>query len=209
MFKRNLFAPILAASFLLGSMLSPVDSQAVLQPREHDGGIFLRLSLGGGVAEYDGNTDLGEKLEFKDSGGNHNIAFGGMPWNNIALHATTFGWGISDPDYDVDGVDQGRLNGTASLTALGGGATWYIMPVNIYITGSIGFAWLDLSDQNITRNSATGSAFDLSVGKEWWVSDRWGLGVALGVQGYSVPLSRGDDEATGASVGLRFSATFN
>jgi hypothetical protein len=192
---------------LAGLIAVPLIAQARQIPREHEGGIFVRLSAG--IAGVNTSIDDGgEKTEFTEGGGAHNLALGGIAWKNIALHATSFGWAVRDPLVEVDGVDQGRFNGTASLNALGGGVTWYIMPVNIYISGSAGFSWLSLT-QNYTRNSSVGIAFDLTVGKEWWVSDRWGLGVSVGLDGHSVPVEGIDGNWEGGSFRVLFSATFN
>lgn len=198
-------------SLLLGLvlLLVPALASATQLPREHEGGVLIRLSAGLGAANFEGDNDLGERAKFDEPGGNHNLAFGGILFENFALHATAFGWAVTEPRLEVDGQDQGRVGGTASLNALGAGVTWYTGPSNFYLSGSIGFAWLTYSDDRVSLNSATGGALDLTVGKEWWVSDRWGLGVALGLQGYGVPLKDGNDDATGGAVGLRFSATFN
>jgi hypothetical protein len=194
-------------ALLVGLIAVPSVAQARQIPREHEGGIFIRLSAGiaGSGTSIE---DAGVKTEFSEGGGTTNLAIGGMAWKNIALHATSFGWAVSDPNIKVDGVDQGRFNGTASLNAIGGGVTWYIMPVNIYISGSAGFGWLSVT-QNFRSDTSTGFAFDLTVGKEWWVSDRWGLGVAVGANGHSIPVEGVDANWEGGSIGVRFSATFN
>lgn len=192
---------------LVGLIVVPSVAQGRQIPREHEGGIFIRLSTG--IAGSSTSIEeAGEKTEFTEGGGTHNLAIGGMTWQNVALHATAFGWVVRDPRIEVNGVDQGRFNGSAGLNALGGGVTWYIMPVNIYISGSAGFGWLSVT-QNYTRSTAVGIAFDLTVGKEWWVSDRWGLGVAVGANGHSIPVEGIDGNWEGGSIGVRFSATFN
>lgn len=201
---RSLFLTL-----LLVLVAVPAVAQGRQIPREHEGGIFIRLSTGiaGSSASVEDEV-AGTKTEFTEGGGTHNLAFGGMAWQNVALHATAFGWIVKDPKVEVNGIDQGRFNGSAGLNALGGGVTWYIMPVNIYVSGSAGFGWMSVS-QNYTRSSSVGFAFDFTVGKEWWVSDRWGLGVALGANGYSIPIEGIDGNWEGGSLGVRFSATFN
>jgi len=48
-----------------------------------------------------------------------------------------------------------------------------------------------------------------SAGKEWWVGKNWGLGVARGFGCHSLPEKNMDENWTGASFGVRFSATLN
>jgi hypothetical protein len=194
-------------ALVVGLIAVPSVAQGRQIPREHEGGIFIRLSAGiaGSTTSLE---DAGTKTEFSEGGGTNNLALGGMAWQNVALHATLFGWAVSDPKIEIDGVEQRRSNGTASLNALGGGVTWYIMPVNIYVSGTAGFGWLRVA-QNYNLDSSPGFAFDVTVGKEWWVSDRWGLGVALGLNGHSIPVEGADANWEGGSIGVRFSATFN
>jgi len=200
---RAFVAVLLAALLALPSLAG-----AQQRPRQHEGGILIRLSAGLGPASADLDLDTGQKFEMNKVGGNHNLALGGIVGGNVALHATAFGWALGDPSFDLDGQDQPDLKGTVSMNAIGGGATWYLMPINIYVSGSVGFAWLSVSDDDRSFDTGVGGALDITVGKEWWVSDRWGLGVALGLQGYAVPADDGK-EFTGGSISARFTATFN
>ena len=52
------------------------------------------------------------------------------------------------------------------------------MPTNVYLAGSIALASGTLiSDWGTTELNA-GYGINVAVGKEWWVSDNWGIGVA-------------------------------
>jgi hypothetical protein len=73
----------------------------------------------------------------------------------------------------------------------------------------VGAAQLHFEADGDSDDSDTGFAFVTGVGKEWWVSDRWGLGVS-GTFGYhSVPPKGGGSNLSGPSVAIRFSATLN
>jgi hypothetical protein len=194
--------------FLLAAFLVlPASASAQDQPRQHDGGIFIRLSAGVGSTSSEVKYDNGNELELNEGGGNHNFAIGGIVGGKVALHGTLFGWATSDPQIDLNGNEFATYKGTVSLNAVGGGATWYFGP-NFYLSGSLGFAWLSFKDQNVILDTGVGGAIDLTIGKEWWVSDRWGLGVALGFQGYGVPADDAE-EFTGGAASVRFTATFN
>lgn len=58
-----------------------------------------------------------------------------------------------------------------------------------------------------------GIGINLAIGKEWWVSDNWGLGVAAQLSSTVLPdknLRTGEElNLTTHSVGILFSATFN
>jgi hypothetical protein len=205
-------ARVLVLSFAALVLVVPQLAEAQDAPREHDGGILIRLSFGVGSAsasrDLDPAEDAGEKFEMDEVGGNHNLAIGGIVGGKVALHATLFGWTVRNPNYDLDGRSQQQISGVASLNALGGGATWYFTRHNFYLSGSVGIAWLSFREDRRVLDTSTGGAVDLTLGKEWWASDRWGLGVAIGLQGYNIP-SAGEDDFQGGSASLRFSATFN
>jgi hypothetical protein len=86
--------------------------------------------------------------------------------------------------------------------------TYYFMPVNLYLSGSAGFGSLEF-DGNISGETDMGLALDLTVGKEWWVGDNWGLGVAGGFGYHSLPEEGLDENWSGTSFVVRFTATLN
>lgn len=182
-------------------------SSSLAGDRDHTNGFFLRLSAGVGVAstEFDA-TDIDFKLD--GPAGDVNFAIGAIVAPNLALHGTLFGWAITDPDGEFNGV-EGSLNGDLTMGAIGAGVTYYIMPANVYLSGSVGFGTLSFDEGDIRVESDAGPAVDITVGKEWWVGRNWGLGVAGGVGFHSVPDGDLDENWTGASFTVRFSATMN
>jgi hypothetical protein len=123
---------------------------------------------------------------------------------NLALHGTLWGWSVSDADITL-GELSGSTDESLGLNAVGGGVTFYAMPANIYFSGSLGLAWLSTDD----ASSGTGVALDVTIGKEWWVGNSWGLGLAAAVGFHSIPEEDADESWSGGSLGLRFSATLN
>lgn len=177
-------------------------------PKDHSGGFFLRLSAGGGYADTK-LEDETASIKISGGGADVNLAIGAVVANNLAIHATLFGWGVSDPDVELAAegttLDSFTASGDVLLSAIGGGLTYYIMPINIYLSGSVGVASIDFDG----AETDSGVAMDLTIGKEWWVGNSWGLGVA-GAFGYH-SISDGDVDLKweGSGVGLRFTATMN
>ncbi len=194
-FQRLLCALIFA--------VAAVSSASMAGARDHSGGFFLRLAAGGGVADTENS---GLPLDFSGSVVELDIAIGAVVAENLALHGTVFGWLISDPD--VGGGVTGTASGDLDMTAVGGGITYYFMPVNIYLSGSVGLGSLN-GGGDISGESDSGFAGMVTAGKEWWVSNRWGLGVA-GVFGFhSLPEPRVSENWSGWNLAVMFSATFN
>jgi hypothetical protein len=174
---------------------------------DHDGGFFLRLSAGGGGAGTE-LQDVKPTTKLSGACSDVNIAIGGVVAKNLALHATLWGWAETDPELEV-GSASGTLHGDLSMSAFGAGVTYYFMPVNMYLSGSVGGGVLTLELPEGEGDSDTGGAVDLTLGKEWWVGDRWGIGIAGGLGVHSIPTKVGNKDWTGASATLRFTATFN
>jgi hypothetical protein len=98
-----------------------------------------------------------------------------------------------------------------TLVGVGPNLTYYFMPVNMYASATAAFTRINLTTGNFTGDSAWGLGTRLSLGKEWWVSDHWGLGLA-GHFSYSANKSDTTDTAQMINtwgVGLSFSATYN
>ncbi|NNE09536.1 MAG: hypothetical protein HKN20_13325 [Gemmatimonadetes bacterium] len=176
-------------------------------PNSHDGGFFLRLSGGFAVAssEFEHGSDL---IELDGAGGDMNVAIGGVIAPGLAIHGTLFGWFLTEPEIAMEG-ETGTLDSDLSLAAIGGGFTYYVEPANVYFSVSAGAGELSIETDNVTITSDTGFAMDAAVGKEWWTGDNWGLGVAGHFGYHSIPDGDFDDNWTGASFGVRFTATRN
>ena len=188
------------------SVLSLTAPDGVCGERDHENGFFLRLALGGGPAKS--RIESGpEFLEFSGTGLDIEIAVGGIVAPNLAVHGTVFGWLISDPDLKSD-YGSVQAKGDLNLSALGAGLTYYFMPINIYLSGTVGFGQLS-GDGDIDGSTDTGLILEAVAGKEWFVSNRWGLGVAVGFTYHSLPEPDIDPNWKGWSIPIRFSATFN
>ena len=178
------------------------------EPRTHDG-FFLRLSAGVGSANSE-IEDSGTDVEFSGGTGDGNIAIGAVVARNLAVHGTLFGWVASDPDIDVEGLGSGETNGDLDLSGFGAGVTYYFMPVNMYLSGSLGAGQLSFDgDNGFDGESDTGIIGDITLGKEWWVGGSWGLGVAGAFGFHSIPDEGIDENWSGTSWAIRFSATLN
>jgi hypothetical protein len=88
-----------------------------------------------------------------------------------------------------------------SVTSWGVGPefTRYLMPLNLYLTASAGVTSASVD----TGGGAWGWGGQVAIGKEWWLSDHWGLGAAP-----HASFSSNGDWATWA-LGLSLSATYN
>jgi opacity protein-like surface antigen len=90
-------------------------------------------------------------------------------------------------------------------------ASHYFMPLNLRVGLGVGALQMALDLPNLPQEtSKTGVAARLVVAKEWWVSPRWGLGVALESTLGAVPDDKDNDKGWGvAGFDLALSATYD
>ena len=191
----------------------------------HDG-FMLRMALTFGASRTTESfvTETLGSTEFVYSG--FSVAFsldlGAAPIEDLVIHGRFAGFVNPSPNLSQDGDDLGELNGISlSANLFGVGVSHYFMPINVYVTGVVGPSWLSVSadddGQDERMSTDLGIGFNLDVGKEWWVSDNWGLGVAgrfwltalehdsdLGTSGTGVSAV----DYTFLGFGVSFSATY-
>ena len=179
----------------------------------HDG-FFLRMAIGGGWQ----SASIGGDTTVSGAGGIFNLAAGGAINPNFAVHAEVFGMITPSPKVEVSGSGSGTWKNTDFIhVGIGPGFTYYAMPSNIYLSATIAMAKYRMVTRNGSNTSDTTYDSDLgwavkgALGKEWWVSPNWGLGLAGQFTWVVVPsdstLSSG--KTTGPVIGLVFSATYN
>jgi hypothetical protein len=112
------------------------------------------------------------------------------------------------------------------LQGFGPGLKYYLMPINIFFSGSLLLSRVSLQNGYggdarvpliISETSPWGVTGRISAGKEWWVSADWGLGIAgeflLGRMSGSDPIPTasgvGEDRYTVKGFSLLASASFN
>ncbi len=197
---------------LVSLVLVVLSINAFAGPRDHDGGFFLRLSIGIGGAETKFSSPYFPS-KFSGASSDANIAIGACVFNNFALHATMFGVVMLEPTYELGDISN-DFNGNVSLLSVGLGVTYYLMPANIYLSGSAGIGSLELEFVGVEVDSWViesdpGPVFDLTLGKEWWVGGSWGLGVSGSFGYHSIKETNTEENWSGTSLAVRFSATRN
>jgi hypothetical protein len=173
----------------------------------------LRLHLGFGFTRVTtSGATPGADQEFSGSSVSFGLALGGAVTPNLVLYGAFFISGISERDEKLAGTTVRRAQGTVDVFGLGGGAAYYFQPSNIYLSGTLAPTQFSLGDANDdTRyESRWGLGFQGMVGKEWWVSENWGLGLA-GEFVLASMKDRDDSAVTwkAAAFSLLFSASYN
>lgn len=174
-------------------------------------GVYVHLHVGGGFTSIKGSDGNGNTIKLSGGGPSFTVAVGGAVAPNLALFGNFFLTFATQPQVSSSSYGNGQATGDALFGGLGAGVVYYFMPANIYLSGAIGAVHFQADDSNskVVYTSATGVGFQALIGKEFWVSDHWGLGAALELMGGSAMKDK-DNPAFSWSAGafnLLFSAT--
>ncbi|MDH4263223.1 MAG: hypothetical protein OEV78_09295 [Spirochaetia bacterium] len=198
---------------------------------EHDGFYFRFLdNFGLGYTYQNLATDQNHK-EISDWVENGSFQFGYAIEKNIILYGG-FSSEIIPPYFTLSFLNW-FYNGftgasiqvpdySALLLQYSAGITYYFMPQNIYISialdlsqAGVGLHMPQVGINSNTTFSETNLGFGIqtAIGKEWWVSKNWGLGLALNINYDYFPTTRvGYPLITpmhAFAIGISFSATYN
>jgi len=180
----------------------------------HDG-FYLSLCLGGSYLTMTDNMTNSnyQKLEMKGNGTTMDIKIGGSIRPNFILHGDIISSASYSGDIYVDSRKVGKMENsdTFGSAMLGGGFTYYFMPQNTFVCATVGTGNFNIITQNDSYTSDKGFAFMAKLGKEWWVSTNWGLGMSAGYQYITTTTKSGGvtEDISGSAITLMFNATFN
>ncbi len=168
-------------------------------------GFMLRANLGIG---YMSSSE--SDYTISGAAGGFAIALGYAVWENNLFAVHIYDAVAINPSVSTSS-GAGTIDGT-SLTALGYGVSYthYFMPLNLYFTATLAVTTISTANSNAGSSYTSGAGYGLrlEVGKEWWLSDHWGIG-AVAQFSYA-----GNSDSNGAGITttaftLAASATYN
>jgi hypothetical protein len=191
---------------------------AASQSRTHDG-FFLNLNLGMGFQNIGFVVDDNQPVTTDKSGAatDIDIKIGGRIMENLLLHATLAGTTLTETfkGYDSDSYKIKEIK--ANMSLFGIGATYYFVD-NFMATVSLGISQFHANEDvatfhavlknNGSQDENAGFGFQIGGGKEWWVSDEWGIGASISVL-YGFASNLADTRESSFAISLRLSATYN
>jgi hypothetical protein len=181
---------------------------------QHDG-FALSMSLGPvfGTVTDDFGTN---HMELSGTGALFDFKIGGAIKENLILHATILSSLVPGPTFikAEDTIVVAPDNVFLGEAMLGAGLTWYFMPENFFLSGSVGLGNFSILN-SITNNHVStqrGFSMQLKFGKEWWVSKNWALGVGVTYGKTHLTNEPGDgiiEKMDSNRFGILFNTTFN
>jgi len=176
-------------------------------------GFYLSTSLGIVGGSINSEIPNAIKSKYSGTGMNFDIKLGGAIKENLILHATIISSAVAGPTIKVGNAPNvdAPSDFTIAEAMIGAGLTYYIMPENIFISGSLGIGQFTVADDNDSATTDKGFSMQLKVGKEWWVSTNWGLGISASYMKTNLKNSLGDinEDIDSNRFALSFNVTFN
>ena len=182
------------------------------QPAHRHLGFFIRPELGFGGFASAASQD-GVDYSISGGGGAFALAIGGAVSEDFIVGGQVWDVIASKPDWTIKsgGTEvKGTSSSDAGLVGYGVLLNWYLQPSNVYLAVTPSLTRLVSTQGTTTTTSDWGFGIRGAVGKEWWVADHWGIGVAA-----SIGLSSNKDGGSGAptwgsaAFAVTCSATYN
>jgi hypothetical protein len=173
----------------------------------HDG-VFVRGGIGFGyfhASASEGGTDV----TVSGAGPSLGLAGGFAVNPGLIIHGEFFYDVTYGPTLEINGQSM-DVEGSAAMVGIGAGATYYVMPTNMYFSGTLAMTQLVAEEDGETEGSEWGPGIALTAGKEWFVAPMVGLGVAARFAFGSQKIDPEIDVSyTTTTFSLLFSGTYN
>lgn len=179
------------------------------QPAVHDG-FYFRVDggLGYGAAKDPSGSGSGY-TGIANLGAYH---VGGTVQDHALLGVQLWAAVLQNPTYK-NALGTTRMSGMVGTLGLGPELTVYFVPSNLYVSSAAGLSWFTISSSSSSLTSKVGVGARVTVGAEWWLSRKWGAGLAAGYAFSSntltVPQTGGSRAIESWNLGLVGSLTYN
>ncbi len=129
-------------------------------------------------------------------GGTVSAAGGAAVQPNLILGAQVWGSGVGVIIEETEQYGFGPM------------LKYYFMPANVYVSATPSFVWATRSGLFDEGREEWGFGLRAAIGKEWFVSEGWGLGIG-GVFDVTTATFEDDDRSTAMGGAVVFSASFD
>lgn len=170
-------------------------------------GFAMRLDAGPG---YTSTSASAFDASMKGGSFAFGLVLGGAVSEDFILGGDIWGTTVFSPTLTQGSLSVSTSNSSFSLTGFGLNLTYYFMPANVYVSLSPSLTTVSLTVGGASGSTDLGFGMKLAVGKEWWISDHWGLGVA-GQFFFASNKDKGTNPPTWSTTAfaLALSATYN
>lgn len=177
-------------------------------PTHVHGGLAVRIGLGpGAVASW---TKYRERwLRLAGAGINARLSIGWAVSPRLVVQVESALVGTFRVRV-TQGGDTETVDEAFAVIQTGLGVAYYVMPLNAYVSGTLGLSRLSLSAQDeVVAETDDGPGLTLSVGKEWWLTRSLAAGGSFSVLIGREPERDESTTWTTLGLGLAVTASYN
>jgi len=171
-------------------------------------GTYIRPDLGFGYVRSSASQN-GVDASISGFAGTFGIAVGAAITENQILAVHLWDLVATSPTITSGNTTLNNPNATLTFVAIGGEYTGYYAG-NVYLSISPALTRGTLAVNGTSQNTSWGFGLRAALGKEWWVSNHWGLGM-VGHLSFTANQDTGTNPPMWTSWGatVAFSATYN
>lgn len=215
---------MIVRTLLTTAALCGLCATAQAAPETHDG-FFLQFNIGPSGQSWllEDPAPVIDELTVTGRGAQFDFSIGGAVTENIVLFGVLSANTVLGPTLTLRGgnIAAGDTSGddvSASTVGFGGGVAYYFMPAHVYVSAAVLSVQMQIAEDAQDRNndddreeraSELGTGVQIRVGKEWWVSEEWSLGVAASYLRASIPEKDLSNDWAVNNFALTFTATYN
>jgi hypothetical protein len=204
------FLALLLPTIVAQAQTDELPPPAVQSTAQRHLGFFLRMELGADYFHTAAPVAGGGSLSVEGPGVSFGLLLGGAVTEDWILAGDVWAYSALSLIGSNAGRSSSANSSTVQLMGVGLNVTHYFMPANVYVSFSPSAVLLSGNDGHGSYSQTLlGFGGRASIGKEWWVSDHWGFGVALELAGGVNKDQGGVPTWSTVSGGLAFTATYN
>ncbi len=95
---------------------------------------------------------------------------------NLSLAAEAWMTAAYSPTFGSAGQSVRVEDASVDLFGMGLQVTYYLMPVNVYLSVTPSISTLSTTEANVSTSTREGFGLKVAAGKEWWIGGHWGIG---------------------------------
>ena len=152
------------------------------------------------------------KTEISGIAGNFRLNIGRAITDSSVIYGSYSFLSAKDPDISSDGETLDLDEASYTISGLGIGTNYYIMPQNVYLGMVVDFPIHSIEiragGDSESDDSDVGVTFNGIAGIEGWASDEWGLGINAMI-GFGSFKGESGRSFSSTTFGVNLTATYN
>lgn len=176
-------------------------------------GFYAAMKVGGGYRSYTGSGYEDAPVDgWSATGGGVGLVLsvGGAVVENLVLHGDLVTSLASNPTITLgDREPVETQDATSRLMGFGGGATYFFMPLNVYVSASVLASSINIEQDGVAMGrTELGIGGMLQAGKQFWIGSEWAVDVGPSFQ-IATMSDNGDGRIVGWAANLLAGVSYN